>query len=40
MSWVGAVTALAKNPRQVAKDKDIEKQLEKLARKLVTALKA
>jgi multimeric flavodoxin WrbA len=38
MKWVGSVTALAKNPRQVARDKDVEKQLEKLARKLVTAL--
>jgi len=40
MQWVGSVTALAKNPRQVASDKEVEKQLEKLARKLVTALKA
>ncbi|OGN92782.1 MAG: iron-sulfur protein [Chloroflexi bacterium RBG_13_50_10] len=40
MQWVGSVTALAKKPRQVARDKDVEKQLEKLARKLVNTLKA
>ncbi len=39
MRWVGQVTALAKLPRQVAKDKDVELQLERLARKLVRALK-
>ncbi len=40
MRWVGQVTALAKLPRQVAKDKDVELQLERLGRKLVRALKA
>ena len=40
MRWVGQVTALAKNPRQVSKDADVEKSLEKLAKKLVRALKA
>ena len=39
MLWVGQVTALAKLPRQVAKDKDVELQLERLARKLVRAMK-
>jgi multimeric flavodoxin WrbA len=39
MRWVGQVTALAKLPRQVAKDKDVELQLEGLARKLVRALR-
>jgi multimeric flavodoxin WrbA len=39
MRWVGQVTALAKLPRQVAKDKDVELQLERLARKLVRVLK-
>jgi multimeric flavodoxin WrbA len=40
MRWVGQVTALAKTPRQVSKDVDVEKSLEKLAKKLVSALKA
>jgi multimeric flavodoxin WrbA len=40
MRWVGQVTALAKNPRQVSKDVDVEKSLDKLAKKLVGALKA
>ena len=40
MRWVGQVTALAKTPRQVSKDKDIEKRLEKLASKFVNELKA
>jgi multimeric flavodoxin WrbA len=40
MRWVGQVTALAKNPRQVSKDIDVEKSLDKLAKKLVGALKA
>ncbi len=39
MRWTGQVTALAKLPRQVAKDKDVELQLERLARKLVRTLK-
>ena len=39
MRWVGQVTALAKLPRQVAKDRDVELQLERLGRKLVRALK-
>ena len=39
MRWVGQVTALAKLPRQVAKDKDAGLQLERLARKLVRSLK-
>jgi len=40
MQWVGQVTALAKLPRQVAKDKDAELQLERLGRKLVRALRS
>ena len=40
MRWVGQVTALAKTPRQVSKDKAVEKLLEKLASRLVAALKA
>jgi len=40
MRWVGQATALAKLPRQVAKDKDAELQLERLGRKLVRALRA
>ena len=40
MRWVGQATALAKLPRQVAKDKAVELQLERLGRKLVRALKA
>ena len=38
MRWVGHVTALAKTPRQVSKDQDVEKRLEQLGRKLVGAL--
>jgi multimeric flavodoxin WrbA len=38
MRWVGQVTALAKLPREVARDKDVELQLERLGRKLVRAL--
>jgi multimeric flavodoxin WrbA len=40
MRWVGQVTALAKTPKQASKDKELEKRLEKLASKLVNALKA
>jgi multimeric flavodoxin WrbA len=40
MRWLGQVTALAKTPRQVSKDKAVEKLLEKLASRLVAALKA
>jgi len=39
MQWVGHVTALGKTPRQVSKNKDIERQLEQLARKLIATLK-
>jgi len=39
MRWVGQATALAKLPRQVAKDQDAGLQLERLSRKLVRALK-
>jgi len=38
MRWIGCVTALAKTPRQVSKDRDVGRQLEQLARKLVRAL--
>jgi len=39
MRWIGQVTALAKTPRQASKDKELEKRLDKLAVKLVNALK-
>jgi multimeric flavodoxin WrbA len=39
MRWVGGVTALAKNPGEVSKDKDVERKLRRLARKLVGVLK-
>jgi len=39
MRWVGQVTALAKLPRQVAKNKDVELRLKRLSLKLVRALK-
>ena len=35
MRWVGEVTALARDPRQVSKEKDIEPKLKKLAEKLI-----
>jgi multimeric flavodoxin WrbA len=38
MRWVGYVTALAKTPEQVSKDKDVERRLEQLARKLIRVL--
>ena len=38
MRWVGYVTALAKTPEQVSKDRDVGRQLEQLARKLIRAL--
>jgi multimeric flavodoxin WrbA len=40
MPWVGQVTALAKTPKQASKDKELGKRLERLASKLVNALKA
>jgi len=39
MRWVGSVTALAKNPGQVSKDKRVERKLRQLARRLVDVLK-
>ena len=39
MRWVGQVTALAKTPKQASKDKDVELQLERLAKRLVRAMK-
>jgi multimeric flavodoxin WrbA len=39
MQWVGSVTALAKEKRQVAEDETIVPLLEQLAEKLVEALK-
>jgi multimeric flavodoxin WrbA len=35
MRWVGDVSALAREPRQVSKEKDIEPRLKKLAEKLI-----
>ena len=40
MRWVGHVTALAKTPEQVSKDRDVERQLELLGRKLIDVLMA
>jgi multimeric flavodoxin WrbA len=40
MRWVGSVTALAKNPRQVSKDRGVEKRLKRLASKLISTLSA
>jgi multimeric flavodoxin WrbA len=39
MRWIGEVTALAKLPRQASKDKDVELQLERLAKRLVRAMR-
>lgn len=38
MRWVGHVTALAKTPKQVSKDRDVERRLERLGRKLIGVL--
>lgn len=40
LQWVGHITALAKTPVQVAKQRDIEKRLDRLAKKLVGSLKS
>lgn len=40
MRWIGHVTALGKSPRQVSKDKDVEKRLKGLAMKLIGELRA
>jgi multimeric flavodoxin WrbA len=40
MRWVGSVTALAKTPRQVSQDRNVEARLERLGRKLVATLNA
>ncbi len=40
MPWVGYVTALAKTPKQVSKDKGIDRRLERLSRKLISMLTA
>jgi len=40
MRWVGAVTALAKTPKEVAKNPRIEGRLRILARKIIGALNA
>ena len=40
MRWLGQATALAKTPKQASKDKELENRLEKLASKLLNALKA
>ena len=39
MRWVGHVTALAKTPKQVSKDRTIERRLERLGRKLIGVCK-
>jgi len=38
MRWVGDVIALAKTPEQVSKDRDVERQIELLGRKLIDVL--
>ncbi len=38
MRWVGHVTALAKTPKQVSKDRDVERRLERLGGKLLGML--
>jgi multimeric flavodoxin WrbA len=38
MRWIGDVTALARDPRQVSKEKDIEPRLKKLAEKLIRTM--
>ena len=38
MPWVGSVTTLAKNPHEASRDKDLERRLQRLGRKLVRAL--
>jgi len=38
MRWIGDVTALAKTPQQVSKDRGVEKQLEDLSGKLIHAM--
>ena len=40
MRWVGHVTAFAKTPRQISKDKDIERRLGLLANKLAHVITA
>jgi len=40
MQWVGHVTALAKTPEKVSKDRDVERRLEQLGRKLISVLKS
>ena len=39
MRWVGHVAALAKNPKQVSNDKDVERRLNRLAIKLIDVLR-
>ena len=39
MRWVGHVTALAKNPKQVSNDKDVERRLNRLGTKLIDVLR-
>jgi multimeric flavodoxin WrbA len=39
MRWVGHVTALAKTPKQVSKDTNIERRLEQLGRELIGVCK-
>ncbi|MCJ7522063.1 MAG: flavodoxin family protein [Dehalococcoidia bacterium] len=39
MRWVGHVTALAKTPKQVSKDRNIERRLERLGRELIGVCK-
>jgi len=38
MHWVGSVTTLAKTPGEAARNKDLERRLKRLARKLVLSI--
>ena len=38
ITWIGSVTALARLPGEVAKNRDVEQKLKRLARKLVRSL--
>jgi len=40
MRWLGHVAALAKTPQEVSQDRDVERRLKRLRKKLVTVLKS
>ena len=39
MRWVGYATALAKTPKQVSKDRNVDRRLERLGKKLIRVIK-